>query len=99
VTTVKEIASFDDHQRRALIDRHLAHVLTKIEEETDQGTVVIQEIGVTTVKEVHHRIQGFLLNEMEIEVTEVEGAAMTAKFIKILCKMRCIQRLNLKISP
>jgi hypothetical protein len=33
---------------------------------------------VTTVKEVHRRIQGLLLIEMEIEVIEVEVAAMTA---------------------
>jgi hypothetical protein len=54
---------------------------------------------VTTVKEVHRRIQGLLLIEMVIEVIEVEIAAMIAEIIKILSKMRFIQRLNLKLSP
>jgi hypothetical protein len=47
---------------------------------------------VTTAKEVHRRIQGLSLIEMEIEGMEVEVAAMIAEIIVILNKALCSQR-------
>jgi hypothetical protein len=47
---------------------------------------------VTTAKEVHRRIQGLSLKEMEIEEMEVEVAAMIAEIIVILNKVLCSQR-------
>lgn len=70
----------------------------RVEEEAGREIVIIQAIAVTTVKEVHRRIQGLLLIEMEIEDMEVEAAAMIAEIITILSKTLCTQRSNLKIS-
>ena len=69
----------------------------RVEEEAGREIVIIQEIVVTTVKEVHRRIRGLLLIEMEIEGMEVEVAATIAEIITILSKTLCIQRSNLKI--